>query len=310
MANERFYHARWMEEVLREVPRQGLEAQVRRGLERMVMKMAVATRTETRSGMGPGVGAGMREGFTTVTPYLTIPNIEQFVQFAKEALGAEVMYEGRGSAGGYHFELKIGTSMLMAGGGGAYQGPWKPGALHMEVADCDAAYERAIHAGAESLYPPEDKPYGERQAGIKDPSGNMWFFGTPYPDAPKLEGTRTVTPFILRGGALAVIDFLKEAFDAREVGVVKSPDGALVHGSFWIGNALIEMGGVDFGPSAFYLYVPDADATYTQAVGAGAKSIHPPANQPYGDRMGTLEDEWGTTWYIGSHIATLSEPGR
>jgi PhnB protein len=55
-------------------------------------------------------------------------------------------------------------------------------------------------------------------------------------------------------------------------------------------------------PGSFYIYVPDADGLYEQAITAGAKSVLPPVNQPYGDRMGVVEDSWGNTWCIATHL--------
>ncbi len=51
-------------------------------------------------------------------------------------------------------------------------------------------------------------------------------------------------------------------------------------------------------PGAFYLYVGDADMLYQQALAAGAKSLWPPAEQPYGDRVGAVEDSIGNQWFI------------
>ncbi|HYR45184.1 MAG TPA: VOC family protein, partial [Terriglobia bacterium] len=55
-------------------------------------------------------------------------------------------------------------------------------------------------------------------------------------------------------------------------------------------------------PTMIYMYVPDCDALYAQALRAGAKSISPLADQSYGDRHGGVEDEWGNQWYIASPI--------
>ncbi len=244
---------------------------------------------------------GVREGFTTVTPYLAVVEIERLITFAKAAFDAVETLRSPGSAGGVHYELRIGDSMLMCGGGGVYQGPSKLAALHVYVSDADAVYHRALEAGAESLSPPEDKPYFERNAAVKDPTGNVWYIATRHAGAPRLEGLRTVTPFLLASNALGLIEFLKQAFNAREIEVYKSPDGKLLHAAVWIGDAALEFGEAESLPSAFYLYVPDADALYQQAVAAGAKSLYPPSDQPYGDRCGGVEDAWGNTWYIASH---------
>ena len=69
-----------------------------------------------------------------------------------------------------------------------------------------------------------------------------------------------------------------------------------------IGNAAIELGGaagpIESMPGGFYLYVGDADALYEQALAAGAKSVSPPTDQPYGDRVAAVEDSIGNHWFI------------
>jgi PhnB protein len=50
--------------------------------------------------------------------------------------------------------------------------------LHVYVPDTDAAYERALWAGATSIEAPKDAPYGDRTAGVKDAFGNSWFIAT------------------------------------------------------------------------------------------------------------------------------------
>src|SRR5947208_1420573 len=52
-------------------------------------------------------------------------------------------------------------------------------ALSLTVDDCDAAWERAIAAGAEGLRPPEDQPHGNRMAVLADPFGHRWFLLQP-----------------------------------------------------------------------------------------------------------------------------------
>jgi PhnB protein len=51
--------------------------------------------------------------------------------------------------------------------------------FYIYVPDVDAAYARALEAGAASLVSPADQPYGVRQAGITDPFGNRWFLARP-----------------------------------------------------------------------------------------------------------------------------------
>jgi uncharacterized glyoxalase superfamily protein PhnB len=55
-------------------------------------------------------------------------------------------------------------------------------------------------------------------------------------------------------------------------------------------------------PGAFYLYVGDADAVYEQALAAGAKSLSPPTDQPYGDRVAAVEDSGSNQWFIARPV--------
>ena len=75
-----------------------------------------------------------------------------------------------------------------------------------------------------------------------------------------------------------------------------------MHAALRIGDAIVEMGETTPMPAGFYVYVPDADALYRQAVAAGAKSVYAPADQPYGDRMCVVEDDWGNGWCIATHL--------
>ncbi len=243
---------------------------------------------------------GVREGFTTVTPYLMVPDIESLIAFTREAFGAVETLRTSGSIGGTHCEIRIGDSMLMLGGGPPAEGRPMTNALHIYVPDADAAFESALTAGAESLAPPEDKPYGERQAAVIDPTGNTWFLAARRRVPPDLH---TVTPFLTRRNAQGLVDFLKAAFGATTIGIFKSPSGDLQYAALKISDAALELAEGDSpGPAAFYLYAPDADALYRRAITAGAKPLFPPSIQPYGDRMGAVEDTWGDTWYVASHL--------
>lgn len=285
----------WIEAALAECPTREFQDSLRKDLERRV-SMTTATHP-----------AGIREGFTTVTPYLTVVEAERLVQFAKEAFGAVETGRATGRSGHPHYELRIGDSMLMCGGGEAVRGRERPLALHLYVPDADAVYQRALAAGAESLSAPEDRPYGERQGGVKDPTGNLWYIATRLPGAAAVPGIRTVTPYLHHTNPLGLIDFLKQAFNAQELGIFKAPDGRLMHAVLRIGTAILEMGETTPMPASFYLYVPDADGLYEQAVAAGAKSVFAPADQPYGDRLGVVEDNWGNTWCIATSLGQQNQ---
>jgi uncharacterized glyoxalase superfamily protein PhnB len=280
----------WIEAALAECPRREFQDRLREELERRIRMTATSTIVR------------VREGFTTVTPYLTVVEPERLVQFVKDVFDAVEMGRSIGGSGHLHCEVRIGDSMLMCGGGEVVRGRERPLALHLYVPDTDDVYQRALAAGAESLAIPENKPYGERMAGVKDPTGNMWYIATRLPGTAVVEGMRAVTPYLHQASPLAVIEFLKQAFDAQELGIYKSPEGRVMHSVVRIGDAILEMGETTPMPASIYLYVPDADALYQQAIAAGAKPILAPVDQPYGDHMGVVEDSWGNTWCIATQV--------
>jgi PhnB protein len=55
------------------------------------------------------------------------------------------------------------------------------------VNDTDVVYKRALQAGATSLMEPADQFYGDRSAGVQDPSGNHWWIATHQEDVPPEE---------------------------------------------------------------------------------------------------------------------------
>ena len=274
----------WIEAALAGYPTEAFQDRLREELERRIHMLTTT---------------GIREGYTTVTPYVVAVEVDWLIEFAKEGFGAVVTHQTKGPRGGTHCELRIGDSMLMFVGGDMVQGQEKLTALHIYVPDTDAVYRQALASGAVSVAVPEDKPYGERQATVRDLAGNLWFIATHL--GPTDGALRTVTPYLIRPNALSMMDFLKAAFNATEIGVYKMPDGKLMHAALRIGDGAVEMGEGEGSPSAFYLYVQDADAVYKQAVEAGARSLYAPVDQSYGDRVGGVEDAWGNTWYIATY---------
>lgn len=124
----------------------------------------------------------IREGIHTITPYLMVPGAANLIEFVKQAFGATELLRGTGSEGGIHAEVRIGDSMLMIGG--AEHTEPMPAAIYLYVEDADAVYQRALQAGAASIMEPADQPYGDRNAGVKDPFGNIWYVATHKEDVP------------------------------------------------------------------------------------------------------------------------------
>ncbi len=282
---------------LRGFPRKNFKDRVRHDLQKSATAMTTKAAT---SRVEP-----IREGFHTVTPYISVREALELIDFIKKAFGAEGKIYGIGSQGGFHSEFKIGDSILMIGGGGAWKGTSKPTALHYYVDDVDAVYQRALEAGATSIQGPIEG-HGERVASVKDLAGNEWYIAKRLQGTHTDEGLRTVTPYLHPKGSLGLIAFLKKAFQAEEIAVYQSPDGIVQHAKIRIGDSVIEMGEAHGPyqpmPTTFFLSVDDVDAWYERAVAAGATSINEPADQPYGDRVGAVADSSENIWYIATHI--------
>lgn len=118
----------------------------------------------------------IRHGMGAVRPYL-FGSLET-PEFVKQAFNAQEL-ERSGSGEGFHVELQIGDAIVvLETGGGEFAATADRAAVYVYVDDVDACYERALKAGATSLAAPEDKPYQERGAGVKDPFGNTWWIAT------------------------------------------------------------------------------------------------------------------------------------
>ena len=121
---------------------------------------------------------------------------------------------------------------------------------------------------------------------------------------PLPEGAHTVNPYLVVDDPEGLIAFLAQAFGAREVERM-STEGRITHAEVIIGDSTVMIGGArgrSTSPAMLYLYVDDCDAAYASAVAAGAASIMEPADMFYGDRHGGVEDAFGNTWWIATHI--------
>lgn len=132
------------------------------------------------------------------------------------------------------------------------------------------------------------------------------------------EGTRTVTPHLAIKGAARAIDFYTRAFGAREHSRMPGPRGSIGHAELQIGDSLVYLadegpGGSSQSPQSLkgssvviHLYVPDVDATFQRAVGAGAKVSMPVMDMFWGDRFGQVRDPFGHLWSLATHKEDLS----
>jgi len=135
----------------------------------------------------------------------------------------------------------------------------------------------------------------------------------PIPD-----GYHTLTPYMTVRDAARAIEFYKQAFGAVEKGVMKGPDGKIMHAELRIGDSIVmladefpefqslspqSIGGSGMG---LHIYIEDVDSAFDRAVKAGATVEMPVADMFWGDRYGKLRDPFGHKWSIGTHKADLS----
>jgi PhnB protein len=116
-------------------------------------------------------------------------------------------------------------------------------------------------------------------------------------DAWKPAGWHSITPRLVAADPALLVRFLKDAFGA--LGEFSADMPSVMR----IGDSMVMVSGL--GPreataSFLYLYVEDADVTYRRAIEAGATSIEPPCNTPYGDRRAMIEDPGGNVWQIAT----------
>lgn len=132
------------------------------------------------------------------------------------------------------------------------------------------------------------------------------------------DGYHSLTPFMTVRDAARAIEFYKQAFGATVKGVMKGPDGKVMHAELRIGDSILMLADEfpEFGSMApqsaggsgtgLHIYIEDVDSAFDRAVKAGASVEMPVADMFWGDRYGKLRDPFGHKWSIGTHKADLS----
>jgi PhnB protein len=134
------------------------------------------------------------------------------------------------------------------------------------------------------------------------------------------DGVSAVTPYLIVGNAVAMIEFYKKVFGATETMRFKQPDGRIGHAELKINDATVMLAdefpemelrspkslGVKRSPVTIHLYVENVDEVYKTAIGAGAVSLREPADQFYGDRIAQIQDASGHSWSISTRIEEVS----
>jgi uncharacterized glyoxalase superfamily protein PhnB len=129
-----------------------------------------------------------------------------------------------------------------------------------------------------------------------------------------------VTPSLTLKDCQKAIDFYKKAFNAKVVDLFPNPVGkGVMHAVIQIGDSLLMMGDeapgmtaksaetIGASPISLFIYVPNVDEAFRQAVAAGAVALMPVADMFWGDRAGNLKDPFGYSWMLATHTQDLSK---
>jgi PhnB protein len=123
------------------------------------------------------------------------------------------------------------------------------------------------------------------------------------------EGYRTVTPWVVTSDTRRLLEFVKQAFDAEELGRVEVQGGKIGHAEARIGDSIIMMFDSPFPvatPALLRLYVQDGDAVVDRAVAAGATVVTRLTEMAWGDRGGRIRDPLGNIWWIQERVLELT----
>jgi PhnB protein len=135
------------------------------------------------------------EGYRTVTPYLSLDDAAAAIEFYKRAFGAtEHMRMPMPDGKVAHAELRIGDSLVMLSDA-MQQSITRPpkelggttGGIFLYVEDVDAAYRKAVEAGATAEVEPTDMFWGDRFGTLVDPFGHHWSMATHTEDLSEAE---------------------------------------------------------------------------------------------------------------------------
>lgn len=118
------------------------------------------------------------DGYNSLSPYLVLTDAAGTLRFLETVLGAQVVFclpaeDGRIR----HAEVRVDDSILMLADG-LPEWPAQPAHVHVYVPDVDAAYQRALAAGATAIQPPTRKDDADRRGGVRDSGGTTWWLAT------------------------------------------------------------------------------------------------------------------------------------
>ena len=132
------------------------------------------------------------------------------------------------------------------------------------------------------------------------------------------QGYHTLTPSLIVRGASEAIEFYKRAFGAEQRGVLRAPDGKVMHAELQIGDSIVMLSdefpqdkcaspaALQGTTGALLIYTEDVDALWARATAAGCKPLMPLSDMFWGDRYGKLLDPFGHAWEMATHKEELT----
>lgn len=136
------------------------------------------------------------DGFHTLTPFLVVQGASTLIDFLQQAFEATEIFRMADADGAVmHAEVRSGDSIIMMGEASGEHKPM-PGGMYLYVNDVDAVYKRALQAGGTSQMEPANRFWGDRQGGVKDPAGNLWWIAAHIEDVPPEELSRRAEAFM------------------------------------------------------------------------------------------------------------------
>ncbi|MFO1392932.1 MAG: VOC family protein [Steroidobacteraceae bacterium] len=125
----------------------------------------------------------MPPGFNTVAPYFFVKDAPGFVEFLKAGLGGVEVLRHMAGDRIANAQVRIGASTVMISeASDAF--PPMPGSYYLYVESADASMSQALAAGGTKVMEVADMPYDDRQGGIRDPWGNLWWISQRLVEGP------------------------------------------------------------------------------------------------------------------------------
>jgi PhnB protein len=277
----------------------------------------------------------------TSTPYLCVHDGAGAIEWYVRAFGAVEQFRVVGDDGLLgHAELAVGSARFMLSDEYPAMGVVSPRtlggtatAIHLEVADVDAVYARAVDAGATGQREPADQPHGARHGTLVDPYGHRWMLSQRIEDvgldtyAARSEGTffrvergpRAGSPYIDGIWASMTysdpdvgIRFVTDVLGFEELVLVRGDDGSIVHSEYrWPEGGIVGISGFDEanpflpppGKNGVYVVTQDPQSVWARCQAAGVEVLREPY-EPHYDPGGmgfSVRDPEGNAWSFGSY---------